>query len=288
MLSLAGKLPPWFVLVSFAVIGIVGLICLSVPTLLGLVPWQTIPSEIGTALLTALFIAAILGFTIDRWMKDELREEAIKATLNAIVLPEFQSELQRIFRYEFLCEYHFMRISIQCIASDQVRVTTSTERRLRNISGGFREIPGSIHIDEWGFEDTKSSIERCSIEDDDGKKDEAFVTTFPNAYSMRAETAKISVPHDKCVTVRSVFSEIKRMNDHFIGTFSNPTKDPIVQVEISDDLTYDFDFGRSLSPGEKVEHSEHMRIHRLMGMYFPGFYMKARWWPKGWSIMTNH
>ena len=55
-------------------------------------------------------------------------------------------------------------------------------------------------------------------------------------------------------------------------------------INIQDELDYDFDFGRSLSPGERIERSEHTRVHHLIGMYFPGFYMKVRWWPKGWSM----
>jgi hypothetical protein len=288
MLSLAGRLPRWYVLSCIGAIGLIGLIAISVPTLLGLVRWETIPRDIGVALLISLFVAAILAFTIDRWAKEELREDVIKATLNALIIPEFHSELQRIFHYEFLCDSHLMRISIRRVNVAEVRVTTSTERRLLNISGRPIEIPGSIHIDEWGFESNKSSIDQCSIEDENNLRTEDEFRTFsPNAYSIKAETKSITVPHGKHATVRSVFSEIRRTNDHIIATFSNPTKNPIVEVEIDEALEYEFYFGRSLSPGERIEHSQHMRVHRLIGMYFPGVYMKARWWPKGWSTEAN-
>ena len=277
MLTLRGKLPRWLVLLF---IGIAGIVLIILPIFRNVPsPYETIPRDFGIAFL----VGSVLAFTIDRWAKDELREDAVKATLSSVIRDEFRSELQRILNYEFLCDYHFMEISIDPISKDQVRVTVITERRLRNISGASRELPGIVHIDEWGFENHKSSIIGCSIEGDDGQRIDVFSKTTPNAYSIKAETAGLTIPPGKTATARSRVSEIKRMNDHFISTFSHPTKDPNVLVQISDDLSYEFDFGRSLSPGERIEHSEHTRVHRLIGMYFPGFYMKARWWPKGWS-----
>jgi hypothetical protein len=281
MLRLGGKLPRWLVLLLTAVIGVVLIILpvfVRIPT-----PYETIPRDFGIVFL----VGSVLAFTIDRWAKDELREDAVKATLSSVIRDEFRSELQRIFNYEVLCDHHFMRISIDRISEDRVRVTVTTERRLRNISGSSREIPGLVHIDEWGFEEQKSSITNCSIQGEGGQEINVFAKTTSNAYSIKAETDRLTIPPGKTATARSTVTEIRRANDHFINTFLHPTKDPTVVVQISDDLSYEFDFGRSLSPGERIEHSEQMSVHRLVGMYFPGFYMKARWWPKGWSAAID-
>jgi hypothetical protein len=275
MLSLAGNLPRWFILLLVAGLGIISIYA---ATFISNDATSTILKELGVALL----IAPILAFTIDRWMKDELRENAVKSTINSIIRPEFHSELQRIFHYEFLCESHNMLISIESISENEVRVTAAVERRLRNISGGLKKIPGSLHIDEWGFSN-KCSIEQCSIQHQSGTLFEKFKTFCPNAYSIKAETEALDVQHGELVISRSKIMEIRRKNDHFVNTFSNLTKDPRVVINLSDDLEYEFDFGRTLVAGEKVEHSTHMREHHLIGMFFPGLYMKARWWPKGWS-----
>ena len=95
MLSLRGRLPPWFVLAFIAGTGI--LICVQV--IVNPSEWATIPREIAVAMI----VASILGFTIDRWMKEELRTDAVRSTINALIRTEFHSELQRIFAYEFLC-----------------------------------------------------------------------------------------------------------------------------------------------------------------------------------------
>ena len=83
-----------------------------------------------------MLIAPILAFTIDRWTKNELREDAVKATLAAVVRDEFRGDLQRIFSYEFLCEHHFMYLSIQSIDGNLVRVTATVEA---SVAKHFRE-----------------------------------------------------------------------------------------------------------------------------------------------------
>jgi hypothetical protein len=85
-MSLAGKLPRWFILSSIAVVGLVliGIQIFKSPS-----QWEIIPRDIGIALI----VAPILAFTIDRWTKNELREDAVKATLHAIIRPEFHGEL---------------------------------------------------------------------------------------------------------------------------------------------------------------------------------------------------
>jgi hypothetical protein len=125
-MSLAGKLPRWFILSSIAVIG---LVLIGIQIFINPSQWEIIPRDIGIALL----VAPILAFTIDRWTKNELREDAVKATLHAIIRPEFHGELQRIFSYEFLCERHRMNISILSLDNEQVRITLTVERRLCNI-----------------------------------------------------------------------------------------------------------------------------------------------------------
>ena len=104
---------------------------------------------------------------------------------------------------------------------------------MRNISGRIIEQPGSIHIDEWGFAGNESSIDECSVENEDGRKRDEFSITMPNAYSVKAETENLPVHPGKCVTVRSKFSEVRHNDDHFIMTFTYPTKEPTVTVQIA-------------------------------------------------------
>src|SRR5437870_1612240 len=82
---LTGKIPPWLILLAFLTLGIALIV---IPHVwrwtwdYGIIP------EVGIALL----VAAILGFTIDRWMKAELRTDAFLAAIGHILAPEFRAE----------------------------------------------------------------------------------------------------------------------------------------------------------------------------------------------------
>jgi hypothetical protein len=96
-MGLRGKIPPWLVLLGLFVAGL-GLIV--VPHFwewkwdYGIIP------EIGIALV----VAAILGFTIDRWLKAELRTDAFLAAIGHVLAPEFRVEVSRIIGYKLICE----------------------------------------------------------------------------------------------------------------------------------------------------------------------------------------
>jgi hypothetical protein len=154
--------------------------------------------------------------------------------------------------------------------------SAAAERRDRNLFN-----------DEWGVIGECSAIEQCLIETGDGIKHQPGPILFPNVYSIKKETEKFSIAPGKTATLTVKLSEVRQQNDHFILTFRDPTQDPIVEINVSDDLEKDFDFGRSLGPDEKVEISQQFGHYRLNGMYFPGYYMKVRWWPKGWSASSN-
>jgi hypothetical protein len=94
-MTLWGRLPPW---ATLALVGGFGLILIIAPAVL---QWDWdfgIIHEIGVAFLAA----CILGFTIDRWMKAELRTDAFKAALGRVLLPEFQAEVSRIIGYKLI------------------------------------------------------------------------------------------------------------------------------------------------------------------------------------------
>jgi hypothetical protein len=105
MTALGGRVPRWLIL---GVIAFIALALIFLPEFINLHGYDVIPREIGAALL----IVVMLAFTIDRWIKADLLEDAAKATLKSVIHEDFISELRRLFSFEFLCEHHDMEISI--------------------------------------------------------------------------------------------------------------------------------------------------------------------------------
>jgi hypothetical protein len=129
--GLGGRIPPWLVLLIFFIFGA---ILIALPHL-GKWEWDYgIAPEIGVALLTA----AILGFTIDRWMKAELRTDAFLAAIGHILAPEFRAEVSRIVGYKLICERHVLLVDIELVESNVVKITSSVERTIRSRNAHWR------------------------------------------------------------------------------------------------------------------------------------------------------
>jgi hypothetical protein len=142
-MKLGGKLPGWAALALFLLLG---LALIFVPRVL---EWQWdrgIISEIGVACL----VASILGFTIDRWMRAELRKDVFLASIGHLLPSEFRAEVSRIIGYKLICERHRLLIKIENIGNGVVRVTSATERLIRNRSAYPEQMNNMLHIDEWG------------------------------------------------------------------------------------------------------------------------------------------
>lgn len=182
-MGLGGKLPPWAALASFLILGLAGIF---VPRVL---EWQWdrgIISEIGVACL----VASILGFTIDRWMRAELRRDVFLASIGHVLPSEFRAEVSRIIGYKLICERHFLLITIDSAGNGVVRITTSVERTIRNRSAYPQQISNITHIDEWGLQRIgRAEILECVLEID-GVTIDADEPKI-NAYSVyRATTEK--------------------------------------------------------------------------------------------------
>src|SRR6516225_5870693 len=102
-MNIWGKPPPWLVLLGILILG---LLLIVVPNYLewkgdlGIIP------AIGIAFLTS----SILGFTIDRWMRAELRTDAFQAALGHVLVPNF------VLRYLELSVTNYFVRNIACLS----------------------------------------------------------------------------------------------------------------------------------------------------------------------------
>jgi hypothetical protein len=160
--------------------------------------WQWdhgVTTEIGIALL----ISAVLGATIDRWMKSEIASDVFRAAIGYVLPEEFHSEVQKIISFKFMCEAHDMWYDIYRLDEDEdtVSVRVRIERKIRNITSEPQSQTALIHIDDWGFKQ-KSEIRRCEILDGEGK----ILTNAKNIdesrkFSLKAELKPLSCNQTK-------------------------------------------------------------------------------------------
>jgi hypothetical protein len=149
--TLSGRLPPWAVL---GIIFVIGLILIIVPAVRAWTWDYGIIRDIGVALLTT----AVLGFTVDRWLKLEIAVDVFKAALGYVLPDEFREEVRRISNYKMLADKHALIIDVTRLDLDTVRATVMLERTVRNISSETQVYANRLDIDEWNFTNAKSHI----------------------------------------------------------------------------------------------------------------------------------
>jgi len=268
-MNISGRIPPWLVLLGFLLFG---LFLIIVPHV-WLWQWDYgITPEIGVALL----VTAILGFTIDRWLKAELRTNAFLAAIGHILAPEFRAEVSRIIGYKLVCERHTLLVEITLLSPNVVKVTSSTERVIRNKSTYPTSIKNYAHIDEWGYADGKSEIQDCEMELE-GHTFKAVGAPIVDAFSIQVTTGEKQLSPNQSATFRAKWTEYKNINDTLFYHFTIPTINPEVEVRIAPEIDCSIGFG---TPTQNVEPYYYVMRRRLVGTYFPHQSMSVRWWPK--------
>lgn len=261
----------WGILILLAVVGIVLLLVSH-----NFIPaggFQTLITELGIVALTS----AILGFTIDRWMKKEIARDVFKAAVGYILPEEFREEIRRNVSYKFMATQHIMTIDIEKIDAEHVRVTTTIERTLQNITTVAEPLGNYHHIDEWGFAVEQSQIAVCEIAEADGSNSTSGASLTRNEHEVMTRAAERQVGPGQSVKLYSKSSEIHRHNGHAVFVFLSPTKNPEISINLPDGFDYSCGFGRS---GDKIEVARFAKKHTLKGTYFPPSHMRVRWWPR--------
>jgi hypothetical protein len=269
--SVGGKFPKWLALSGFLVVGLALII---VPHFIEWWRDYGIASEIGIAFV----VASILGFTIDRWLKAELRTDVFLASVGHLLPGEFRSEVSRIIGYSLICERHFLLVKIESVEDGFVRVMSHVERTIKNRSAYPQRIRNVTHIDEWGYQRAAAEIVECDLEiggvlthADEPKKD---------AHSVYRHTPEKTLKPNQVANLSSKYLEYKPVNDDIHYGFMAPTINPEIEVQISDDLDCIFTFGTASENDLNVVANKYVLKKQLIGTYFPHQSMRVRWWPK--------
>lgn len=261
----------WLPLVCMAAIGIAGSIgSHSLPT--GLEWLAHVIRDISIALV----VAAVLGATVDIFLKTELSRDVFNAAYAYLLPPELKQEIARIIEYKFICVHHHMILELSPLRGDLYKLCVTSERDIKNVSRESQPIRNIVGVDEWGFEE-KSKIDKCSMifEEREYKGTKKRTDLTEEAIGLETETKSLQYNHvAKLVTE---FCEIKTANGEFLINFRSPTVAPIVVVHMPEGMKHTFNFGL---PGEEVVKSSITEQYTLKGTHFPGQAMRLRWWPE--------
>jgi hypothetical protein len=268
-LRIWGPLPPGVTLI----IGLItGFLLTLVPdfSLWGLSLGTTI-RDVGVALLTA----CILGFTIHKWLSEQLVRDAFVAAYGFIFRPEFRQEVLWISSFEWIAVKTVLIVNINTISHGVVEVTSSSEREIENITSSVKEITGSVSAEEWDIPGNTSRIDLLEMTYANKVFTGEPVPSAPNNITYRTDKVSVSPGHK--VSVRSKFVEYRRPNDTAYWTWLVPSRNPEVEVKVSTDLDFRVAFGHRGS----IETEHFSTRQTLQGTHLPGQHLGIRWWPKG-------
>ena len=200
------------------------------------------------------------------------------AAIGHILRPEFREEVSRIVGYALICERHNLLVEIAETNDPRVvKVTSYSERRIRNKSAYPLPLKGYAAIDEWGYDGVgKSEIFDCVMEIG-GETIAPTSKPVADEFAVQVSTAEKSLNPDQVAMLRSRRVEYKNINDINFYHFTIPTVDPEIEVRAFDGLGVSIGFG---TPTQNIETSRYSLRKRLVGTYFPHQNMSVRWWPK--------
>jgi hypothetical protein len=231
--------------------------------------WE-VTKEIGVAFM----VAAILGLTIDEASKNELIRNGFLAAFHYAFPAPLQKEILRIAAYRMICERHYWRVKIEKMDDECVRVTCELRRKIRNIGSSAVKVKPRIHTDDWGFAKERSEVFECKLEVEDGPTITA--NTKKHEYpTILVEGREVPIKPDGTFIIISKWKEIKRHNDLIYVTFSAPTIDPEIDVQLPEGLKAQRSFGSASEDIEELSTGREI----VRGTYLPHHYMIVRWWP---------
>ena len=234
--------------------------------------------EVGKEIGVALMIAAILGATIDRFMKLSIYRDVFEASFQYILHPALKDEISRIMRYRLFAEQHELAVEIEKIAGskDLVRVNFELHRRIRNCGSTPEKMRVLLHIDEWGLGKPNEIID-CYGALDDGTIVRATHRDLENSKINFVSDEEITLKPNRYIDLKSKWAETKHVNDMSYLNVMSPTIDPTIDIRrFPSDLQVVRFFGTA---SEEISEPTSGR-QTVKGTHLPFHYMIIRWWPK--------
>ena len=233
-------------------------------------PFQIAMFSIGSAFI----VAFILGITIDWWMRKSIINDVFKATVGYMLPDELKPEMEWVYKQDVIAMKHNQKYRIKIFKNNLVIIEVTINRTLRNISQRQVPIEPSLSIDEWFHSEKPSEILEFSWIGNKNTNCKQVKGTH-TLETKCDDTNRISLAPQQEIHLWNKFTETKHINDLHTMHFIYATKDPFVDVEISDGLDISVEF---------ASHEQHTinRVGRnayiLNGTLLPGQQILIRWW----------
>lgn len=128
--------------------------------------WLFIPNHIGIA----LFIAGLLGLTIDKLLRQRLARDAFKASMGYLLPEELKPEMEWVYKQDVIATKHIQKCVLTPLGNNLVVCQITINRTLTNVSHHSAEFEPTLSIDEWFHHGRHSNITEFGWETSEGAR----------------------------------------------------------------------------------------------------------------------
>lgn len=270
-LVLPQRLKLWLVLSALGALGVGLLIFPSAAALPRF--WHDLALAIGTALL----VAALLGASVDQWLKQRLAREAFNAVFGYMLPAELKDELMWIYEQELVCESFALRLTLKRTDdADLVIVHSEWEREFRNVTTHKVKAPLVVAVDEWFHQGRPSRVisVRCTKNGETHSQTKAMPSS--DCIVARELTTEISIKPKACATVIAEAEETKHVSDAWFLNLIYAAANPRVTVDAPEGIVYSVMYGFNRHAGSVQQKGR--QTWELPGTLLPGQVIQVRWW----------
>lgn len=260
-------------LIPMGAIALLGCGLLVLPALVDL---PRVLRDVVPALGTALLVAAILGATVDVFLKQRLLQDAFVALFGYLLPEALRGELGWISEQEFLFERYDFTLTLS--HSDDANLMTAgieLQRDLLNITSHTAQWLPSAAVDEWFHEERPSRMTalRCT---QNGTTCSDMKITREEPFMVAAEAPqKLSVKPGEQVAVVIEGQETKHPSDAMFLNIAFASINPRITVRAPEGTVWRVMFGNR-QQGQLREIGPNTR--ELPGTLLPGQTVQVRWW----------
>lgn len=232
--------------------------------------------DVIPALGTALLVAAILGATVDAFLKQRLLQDAFVALFDYLLPETLRGELGWISEQEFLFERYDFTLTLTPIDdSDLLRASLELQRDLLNITSHTAYWRPCAALDEWFHKEHPSRITALYCTQDGAtRRDTKINSNEPFMVVAESDWELTFKPRERIAVVFEG-EETKHRSDAMFLNIAFASVNPRITVHAPTGVTWRVMFGNR-QQGQLREIGPNTR--ELPGTLLPGQTVQIRWW----------
>ncbi len=231
--------------------------------------------EIGIAILAA----AMLGATIDLWLKKQIVRDVFAAAFGYGQDQDIVNELRALSQIKMVVTSYSVDLELLPVDNqpDELVARVHIRSTFTNKGNKSEPVPLRLGIDEW-FGSKPGSIVRYSLYTSSGQRYDGPPKVEKTEFGQRiAEVPEVVLPENGTCDVEMQFEEIKRRNDSMIGIMRNCTKNPRISITACAGVSATVSF---INRGKDQQSEQVKDVWVLRGTLLPFQAFQMRWWDK--------